>query len=462
MLEILFKIRHGERLQATVVTIIVTVMNALFIYRLHGLFQQPGFGPYQELFARKMHLAGYDPYVYMTVTDWDVIYEVHRHPLLAFMIWPFHIVNGGLSWITGVNCAQYVIAVPLIACTVYSYLFLYRTLSEVTEISKRDATLLSVMFFSLAYVMLSPIVPDHFTVSMMLLLMTIYITGLCIKRRLQLRWWQSAALFFVTAGVTLSNGIKTLLAGLAVNRSSFFHLRYMLLAVILPAVLLWGSAIWQFHTYTIPHGKAEAKEKMKKEEAIKAHWAQMTPEERKKKMMKMKQVDSMKYSQPIKTGKPLSNREFLRWTDITTPRLRTAYENLLGESLQFHPDYLLEDIYVNRPVFVSYRWWWNYAIEVAIVILTLAGMWEGRKNRLLQVCLLWFAFDMLLHFVLGFSINEIQIVTPHWAFVLPIAIAFLLREHRSAMLRAGIATITTYLLAYNGWLLSKFLLSPIN
>ena len=201
---------------------------------------------------------------------------------------------------------------------------------------------------------------------------------------------------------------------------------------------------------------------MKKEEAIKAHWAQMTPEERKKQMMKMKQVNSMKYSQPIKTGKPLSNCEFLRWTDITTPRLRTAYENLLGESLQFHPDDLLEDIYVNRPVFVSYRWWWNYAIEVAIVILTLAGMWEGRKNRLLQVCLLWFAFDMLLHFVLGFSINEIQIVTPHWAFVLPIAIAFLLREHRSAMLRAGIATITTYLLAYNGWLLSKFLLSPIN
>lgn len=448
-------------MQAVIVMTIATIMNALYIHRLHRLFLQPGFGPNWKVFEREMHLAGYDPYVYLTVTDWDVIYEVHRHPLLAFMIWPLHIINEGLTLITEVNCAQYVIAVPLIACTVYSYLFLHRTLSKVIGLTKCDATILSALFLSLAYVMLSPIVPDHFTISMTLLLMTIYITGMCVNKGWQLRWWQSAALFFVTAGVTLSNGIKTYLAGLTANRSNFFHLHYLLLAVFLPAALLWGVAIWQFRTYTIPHAKAEAEAKVRKEEAMRECLARMTPKERKKQMERMKRDDAMKYSQPVKAGKPLSGREFLRWTDMTTPRLRTVYENLLGESLQFHPDHFLEDIYVDRPVFVSYHWWWNYAVEAVIAILALVGVWAGRRSRLLWMCISWFAFDMFIHLVLGFSINEVQIVTPHWAFVLPIAMAFLLKEHHSVSLRACITGITIYLLAYNGWQLTEFLLSPI-
>ena len=152
--------------------VVIVALNSLFIRRLHELFMQPGFGPYWKVFERELHLAGYDPYTYLTVTDWDVIYEVYRHPLLAFLVWPFYQLNEGLTWLTGVNCVQYVVALPLIFCSLYSYLFLYRIHREVVGLGQWDATLLTAFGFSMAYILLSVIVPDHFTISMFLILMT--------------------------------------------------------------------------------------------------------------------------------------------------------------------------------------------------------------------------------------------------------------------------------------------------
>ena len=89
----LFKIKSEERLQASVVLAVIFVFNALFVWRMHELFMQEGFGPYWKVFERELHLSGYDPLTYLGVTDWDVVYNVYRHPLLAFMIWPLWLLN---------------------------------------------------------------------------------------------------------------------------------------------------------------------------------------------------------------------------------------------------------------------------------------------------------------------------------------------------------------------------------
>ena len=100
----LFKIRREERLQAVVAMAIILVFNILFIYRMHDLFLQEGFGPYWKVFEHEFHLSGYDPLTYLGVTDWDFVYNVVRHPLLAFIIWPLWLLNAGLSALFGVNC----------------------------------------------------------------------------------------------------------------------------------------------------------------------------------------------------------------------------------------------------------------------------------------------------------------------------------------------------------------------
>ena len=110
----IFKIKPEERIQSAIALIVIIALNALFIYRMHELFMQPGFGPYFKTFERELHLSGYDPLTYMGVTDWDAVYQVYRHPLLSFMIWPLWLINQALTWMLGVNCVQYLVAAVLI------------------------------------------------------------------------------------------------------------------------------------------------------------------------------------------------------------------------------------------------------------------------------------------------------------------------------------------------------------
>ena len=152
----------------------------------------------------------------------------------------------------------------------------------------------------------------------------------------------------------------------------------------------------------------------------------------------------------------------MKWTDITTSRWQSAYENLFGESLQFHQDYFLEDTLVHRPVFVKYRWVLSYVVEALIVLLAVAGIWCGRRSRFLWLCLSCFGFDMGIHMLLGFGINEVFIMAPHFMFVLPIATAFLFRSVRGGWLRLAVLLLAVFLFIYNGYLLTDFLLSPIH
>ena len=151
---------------------------------------------------------------------------------------------------------------------------------------------------------------------------------------------------------------------------------------------------------------------------------------------------------------------FLKWTDMTTSRWLTIKDNLFGESIQLHQDHLLEDVLQARPVFVSYRWIINDIVELVIAGLMLAGIWFGRKERLLWMVLSWFAFDMTLHLGLGFGINEVYIMGAHWLFIIPISMAYLLKAcHGKSLIamRVLTAALTIWLWAYNGSLLWLYL-----
>lgn len=464
-----FRVKPEERMQAAVALMVIVALNALFIWRLHELFLQPGFGPYWKAFEHELHLSGYDPYTYLTVTDWDVVYEAHRHPLLAFFIWPLWLLNQGLTWLFGVNCVQYVVALVVIASSLYSYVFLYRIHREIVGLRRDDATLLTMFAFSMAYLLLSVIVPDHFTVSMFLLLMIFYISGICIRKGREFRWWQSAVLFFITAGVTLSNGVKVFLSGFFVNRRDFFRLKYLLLAVLLPSALLWGIAVWQHYTFVEPRQQAREKVEKLKSERVKERVAKMSPEEKARYEAKKARREAVLRRQAEKTGKPMEDHGYLKWTDISTSRWQTIYENLLGETIQFHRRHFLEDTLVGRPLFVPYLSVFSYVIEALVVLLALMGVWYGRRSRFLQLCLSCLAIDMGIHLVLGFGINEVFIMAPHFLFILPIATAYLLKEKRrdgvrrkgALAIRLAITALTAYLFTYNGILLTYFLLTPI-
>jgi len=134
----------------------------------------------------------------------------------------------------------------------------------------------------------------------------------------------------------------------------------------------------------------------------------------------------------------------------------THFENLFGESIQLHQKYTLCDVIRDRPVFVSYNWVVNYIVEGFIVLLFLGGIWAGKRSKLMWMCLSFFALDMILHIGLGFGINEVYIMTAHWAYVIPLCIGCLIKSMKGGIRHAITlltALIAFYLIVYNSALI---------
>lgn len=472
----LFRLRREERALAVIALLYAVALNGMVIAKYIDLFTKTGRGRW-SVFIKNFAISGFDPITYSVVTGWDTSYNVYRHPLLAFMVWPLTFINGLLTDLTGLNLVQFVVALPLVFCTFYSFIFLHRTLREIVRVPRFEAFCLTWMFFSFAYIMVSVSVPDHFCVSMFLLLLTLYIAGRKQQAGRGFTVWQTLALFFLTAGVTLSNGCKTFLYALFTNGRRFFRPKYLFGAVLLPSLLIWGFARWEYKTFVLPKERArhEAKQKKSEEKRQKAFIAfkdtttltdsvligkAFNAEMRRRVVAKYKADHRQPWNQHA--GTPIGKGEFMRWTDVSTSRWETAVENLFGESLQLHRDHLLEDTLRSRPVIVPYRWAVSYVVNALVLLLFVAGLWCGRGSRFMWMALAGFAFDMALHMGLGFGINEVYIMAAHWLFVLPLTTAYLFTKSHSVRtrraLRCLLVALALYLFVYNITVYTGFLL----
>lgn len=446
----IFKIQKEERWLALIIFALLAILNGLVIAKYNAPFTQIT-NDYYKNFIRHFCVSGFDPLTYWVLSDWSAAYNVYRHPLLAFYMYVPYLINMGLMKLTGYNCALYIAVIIQMFCAFYSMVFLYRIFSEVIELGKWASHALTLLFFSFGYVMVSAIVPDHFVISMLLLILALYVSGRRMKNHHDFKIWQSVLYFLLTAGTSLNNGLKIFFSALFVNGKRFFRPKHLLLAVILPAGLLWGFCHWEYRTYVWPNEMARKEAKAKKEAA------------KKDSIQKAKQLakEKAKKKRGPKQGTPLTKVGFMSWTDISTSRTESVVENLMGESIQLHSDYLLGDELRHRPMIVKYRYWWNYAVEGAISLLFLAGIWYGRKSKYLWLVLSYFALDMVLHIGLGFGINEVYIMTAHWIYALPIAMGFLVKNApiRFRKYLVGIvAAIALYLIIYNGSLIVGYFL----
>ena len=481
----IFKIKKEERWLALGIFLALTILNGVVIARYAGTFTLVT-DDYYKNFIRHFCVSGFDPLTYWVLSDWNAAYNVYRHPLLAFYMYIPYLINMGLMKLTGYNCALFIAVIIQMFCGFYATLFLQRIFREVLELDKAASSILTLLFFSFGYVMVTCIVPDHFVISMLLLILALYVSGRRIKHNHPLKIWQTVVYFVLTAGTSLNNGLKIFFSALFVNRKRFFRPKYLLLAVILPAALLWGFARWEYRTFVWPVEMARKEMKAKKTAEKKARQERMaqlkqikdsltkdsiqrglkiiTPEEIAQKakndsIQKAKQLarNEARKKRGPKQGAPIMKGEFMNWTDATSSRTLSIVENLMGESIQLHQDYVLQDELRHRPMFVNYRYAFNYIVEALIIILFLAGIWAGRKSRYLWLVMSYFGLDMLLHIGLGFGLNEVYIMSGHWIYALPIAIGFLLKETRhqrySLCLKSLLLTIGLFLLIYNGILI---------
>lgn len=465
----LLAVRKDERGLAIGALVYLVILNALAVCCYADTFIG---ATSARTFVQYFHISGFDPTTYGVLTDWSEAYSIYRHPLLAMMMFPLYLLNQGLTALTGYNCALFIAAALQIVCGFYNIIFLYRILREIIGLRRRATYILCAFSCSLAYVMAVSIVPDHFGLSMMLLTLTLYIAGKKIKDGRRMKIWETVVLFVLTAGISFNNGAKTFIAALFSNRKRFFQPVYLLLAVIIPTIAVWEAADWQHQHFLLKGEKLRnersvARMKAEKEAVLKAFMDTVSVKdtavqhrEFDARYKEIRAEQKARNPQLVRTGKPIKYKPFWVWTDMTTPRLSTAIENMLGEPILLHQKYVLGDVLVRRPVIVKYNHWWNYAVEVSVTLLLLGGIWAGRRERMLWMVLSFFAMDVFLHFILGFSIIEIYIMSPHWLMMYPIVTGYLLRRSNGkvlTLLECVILLLTIYLAIHNITLLIKYL-----
>ena len=472
----IFRIKKDERGMALAAALYAVVLNLLVILHYASLYTKVG-EAYHQLFVRTFHISGFDPLSYAVVSQWEQAYNIYRHPLLAFFMLPAAQLNQALMAITGLNMAPFIVGGMLVFCAFYSILFLYRLMVQVIGVQRLDASLLSAFFMSMAYVMVSVSVPDHFCFSMFMLLLTLWVAGRKMQQGQPFTKWQTILFFIVTAGISLNNGIKIFMTNACVNGRKFWRPANLFLAIVLPSLLMWGAARMEWNHYERPSQyiknqkrKAEvAAAHAKIAQAVRdtTHLTDTTAIKRAiqqaiKRQAHQQYVADHKQPWNRHKGQPMGKGEFTQWTDGTTSRWQSTVDNLMGESIQLHEDHLLQDTLRARPLFVSYRYALNYVVEGLVALLFLWGIWAGRHHRLLWLALSFWAFDMVIHMGLGFGLNEVYIMGAHWLFVIPIAYAYLLRQtatqrrwHR--LLRTLLLVLTLFLFCWNFALYTHYL-----
>lgn len=433
--------RHKETLLITLLgLLIMAVLNIMMLQWEPDLFTSTRYGAWSQ-FWNHGEFSGFDTYTYIVVTSFRPVYVLARHPLLAMMMWPMYEVNDWLKGEFHINCAIYVVAVVWTLIATCSWLLMYRILRRVIVMAWHTSLLLTLFFFSLSHVMIITFFPDHMSLTLPLVLLAIYLAGRAARRQQPLPLWQSLPLAFLATGVTTTNIVKVALTDFftRIGRQPFMKICLHFIFYLIPLALLYGAYSYQMDT-TQKAEKELAQNIIEKKSAKNEAFAQKyKADEAKTAKIREQQI----FDNPIVTN-----------TEYHIDRIPSLVENIFGEGLLLHEDYPLKDANRegHRPVLVRYNHWWYYCIEAIIVVLFIMGAWYGRHSRLMWMALSMFLCDMLLHVGLNFASSDVYIMTAHWAFILPISYAYLLKKvHCHSKVLTGMLLCIIALLALFLW-----------
>lgn len=436
-------LRKEERPVALVALVVFVLLNAMLIYNHYDSFTRGAHVGFWSVFYNHLGMSGYDVFSLIFISCMRLHWNALRHPLFVAVLLPLYWINHNIMPPTEFNFAVFLMAAVLVACDVWGVILLHRILRDIVGCTRKDTLWLIALFYGFAHIMITSMVPDHFALSLPLLLLTLLLTGRKLQEGKRFTYLQQALLFMLTAGITLTNGVKVALAAWFAAGKKVFSWR-SIASFVVPTLLLALVVVWQQKAIVEPQ-----------EQGIKRIEAAIKKKD-------PGRVDKLKEHNDFvkqQNGQALAEKvPLLEWSDMTTSRWKTVVHNLFGESLQLHRDHLLEDVQQTRPVFVAYSHRFNYFVECVVLMLLLAGAWVARRSKFFWVVVSWFGFDMLMHIGFGFGINEVYIMTAHWAFIIPIAIGYLLSRKPQVQARPLVAVTALWMWAYNAKIICGYLL----
>ena len=297
-----------------------------------------------------------------------------RHPLYSMLCLPMIILNEGLSAI-GVNWSWPIFLLSSALLMSMSGLFVFKTL-RCLGISVWNSILLLMLYCSFAHVMLLGIQVDSFvlTIFFCTLMVLLYVKGYHNSLTDNL-------LFFGIAGTTSTNFLKFVVYQFLEEKS--FN---RLIPRFLRSLLLFSI----FFIMTVPN-------------------LFFRLVERSRGLLYAIIGDSMNFR-----GSSLSKYQLF-------------VENFLSEPMVFHhtTGIIYSEETVNLPNYFSP---FCYLPIIAIWSLVFFSIIVNRNSRIVYLFILCFGIDLVMHFLIGYGMEEGQLFCGHWIFFIPIILGLLLKK----------------------------------
>lgn len=338
--------------------------------------------------------GGYIEYPPMMLNFENIFHWNLRHPILALFYLPAILFDSILSPFD-INIRWILFILNTDIYMAFSVTLLYRLL-QILNVDTFISIMSVLLFCSFAYVILFSIQVESFVVSMffLLLMLNVYI---CNKNNKI----TDNILFLGLAGATSTNGLKLFISYAFQAKSLKEYFSRCMTSVILFAILILPSLYNLFERIFIMH-------------------------------------QSVKY---VLLGDSLN----YRGSDFS--KLYLFFTNFLSEPLLFHN--INGIIYSKESILLSsYESFVPYFIICTIFLFFVTSIIWFRKERIAKIFFATFFFDIFMHFIVGYGIEEGQLFCAHWFFYIPIFIALLCNKLKQLKKHKIILSIMSLLIAY--------------
>lgn len=344
----------------------------------------------------EFHLSGYDVFLPEIIKD-PIAHSTAtiRHPLLSLFILPFHLIYIVFK-------TNYIILLIIAGMTASSNFFLYLILKKIVGVNKWESLILSLLFISFAYILLMGIVPESYPFSLFFLTFSLYFIGTRINQVIKLKAY--TLLFFVTAGITITNGLK-ILAGILFN------------AIPRRKKIIWISSIIISFFIIITPIYIGTKYLSSKEKTNVSYIRQEIQIQQQKKQQNSIGIVKLP--------------AFMNFIDFKTPYIPALIHNFIGEPIIFHNANLEQDVSSGRKAIESYPNLFYIIVPCSLFIIFVISLIINRKIKFVKYIICFWGVDIFIHVICRYALNEAYIFAPHWIMLIPIMLGYLLLKTRS-------------------------------
>lgn len=320
-----------------------------------------------------------------------------RHPLYTFFYFPIILVNELLLKL-GLDITRPLFMLSSVIVMGFSFLLLYKIFRTI-KLGNRQCFVLLCLFGSYAHVILLGFQVDSFVITMFFLLLMILL--FC---RHHHNFLTDNLLFLGLTGTTSTSFIKFAIYQFIEEKSIRIAFKRFIQSILFFVITLF---------LTIP---------------------------------------DLLYRLSLKRGLAYAFiGDTLQYTGSRIDKCHLFIDNFLSEPVLFHnkTGIVFSPETINLP---SYPYPFFYLPVAILFILTLLSVIINRNQGLTWLFCLCFTTDILIHFGIGYGIEEAQLFCGHWIFYLPIMIGLLIKHlarKKAKLLTSVIMIIAIFLWMYN-------------